>query len=210
MSLNFITIIIWSERLAFNSLQINLDTRHLLIHFLTISRLPSCQTESSDSYPSLPACPAIPPKQPPSSPWITCCVRGKSSIRAQDGFGTAVSCSPSRPKISTKRQRPLTPSLRIIWNTQKSSIKSEQLHTWKQTRAIWRQRRLEDARSGSRPHPAAQTGRMLSPFNTSHTHTLPPLVAYKNLLKYATIISQLYIPPSETCRDSVFSATVLT
>lgn len=49
---------------------------------------------------------------------ITCCVRGKSSIKAQHGLGTADSCSRSSPNTSTKRQLSFTPKDVINWNSQ--------------------------------------------------------------------------------------------
>lgn len=48
---------------------------------------------------------------------ITCCVSGKSSIKAQHGFGTAESCSSSSPTTSTKRQLSPTPREPMSWNT---------------------------------------------------------------------------------------------
>lgn len=47
---------------------------------------------------------------------VTCCVSGKSSIRAQHGFGTSDSWSLSSPTTSTKRQLSSTPRLFINWN----------------------------------------------------------------------------------------------
>lgn len=56
------------------------------------------------------------PARPIYHPFVTCCVRGKSSIRAQQGFGTADSCSLSSPTTSTNRQLSLTPRDFINWN----------------------------------------------------------------------------------------------
>lgn len=55
---------------------------------------------------------------------ITVCVRGKSSIKAQHGLGTADSCSRSSPKTSTKRQLSFTPKDVINWNSQEGGKKA--------------------------------------------------------------------------------------
>lgn len=56
---------------------------------------------------------------------FTCCVRGKSSIRAQHGFGTVDSCSLSSPTTSTKRQLSFTPKEFINWNGQETKEATE-------------------------------------------------------------------------------------
>lgn len=67
--------------------------------------------------PPAPHCTWCHPHPAPSiPPIITCCVRGKSSIREQQGFGTADSCSVSSPTTSTKRQLSFTPKDFINWS----------------------------------------------------------------------------------------------
>lgn len=74
----------------------------------------------------------IPPR-PIYHPFITCCVRGKSSIRAQQGFGTADSCSLSSPTTSTNCQLSLTPRDFINWNNKpktKKHLKQASSRCW--------------------------------------------------------------------------------
>lgn len=61
---------------------------------------------------------------------ITCCVSGKSNIKAQQGFGTAESCSPSSPTTSTKRQLSSTPRHFINWNTQPGKWRKHEDLNW--------------------------------------------------------------------------------
>lgn len=54
----------------------------------------------------------------------TCCVKGKRSIMAQQGEGTSVKDSSSRPKTSTKRQLEPTPNLLNTYTeTQKRGLR---------------------------------------------------------------------------------------
>lgn len=122
-------------------IRLHIETKgeHLLIHFLpTMPVSPSSTTHhitlqlflplhpcppctSVSPHPSLhqwltpPLSPSLPGSSPHHHhPIVTCCVSGKSSIKAQHVFGTAESCSPSSPTTSTKRQLSPTPSLLII------------------------------------------------------------------------------------------------
>lgn len=104
--------------------------------------------------------------------FATCCVSGKSSIRAQHCLGTAESWSPSSPSTSTKRQLSPTPSLVIIWNRQEIHAHLNRCHTTETTgatpvndpfRVCLKMLRCVGP---VRPHPSAQTlgavlGRML-------------------------------------------------
>lgn len=62
---------------------------------------------------------------------ITCCVSGNSNIKAQQGFGTAESCSLSSPTTSTKRQLSSTPRHFINWNTQSGKLRKHEDLNWR-------------------------------------------------------------------------------
>lgn len=99
------------------------STHHTAPSPLSIYALPSVSSHPTPD--SQAVTPPVGPSHPGSSlhrplppPVITCCVSGKSNIKAQHGFGTADSCSLSSPTTSTKRQLSSTPTHPINCNTQ--------------------------------------------------------------------------------------------